>query len=150
MTLEEQVCSLELAQRLKELGVKQESLCYWRLAYFVSERFDNGISLGKKGKFGDYHVAYHPRPRFSTADLKWNENDLTRLNETELSAFSVAELGELLPPFTKSFRDKSLENPEYWIRLEGEEEDLVHAAKTEANARAKMLVHLIENNLIKL
>ena len=29
MKLEQQVCSLELAQKLKELGVKQESLFYW-------------------------------------------------------------------------------------------------------------------------
>ena len=29
MKLEDQVCSLELAKRLKELGVTQETLCYW-------------------------------------------------------------------------------------------------------------------------
>jgi hypothetical protein len=29
ISLEKQVCSLELAKRLKELGVKQESLFYW-------------------------------------------------------------------------------------------------------------------------
>jgi len=31
MKLEDQVCSLELAKRLKELGVEQESLFYWGL-----------------------------------------------------------------------------------------------------------------------
>jgi hypothetical protein len=30
MELEKQVCNLELAQKLKKLGVKQESLFYWR------------------------------------------------------------------------------------------------------------------------
>ena len=29
MKIESQVCSLELAKKLKELGVKQESLYYW-------------------------------------------------------------------------------------------------------------------------
>ena len=29
MNIEEQVCSLELSKRLKELGGKQESLFYW-------------------------------------------------------------------------------------------------------------------------
>ena len=29
MKLEDQVCSLELSKRLKELGVKQDSLWYW-------------------------------------------------------------------------------------------------------------------------
>jgi len=29
MKLEDQVCSLELAKRLKDLGMKQESLWYW-------------------------------------------------------------------------------------------------------------------------
>ena len=29
MKLEEQVCSLELAKELKELGVKQDSMFYW-------------------------------------------------------------------------------------------------------------------------
>lgn len=29
MKLEDQVCSLEFAKKLKELGVKQESLWYW-------------------------------------------------------------------------------------------------------------------------
>lgn len=31
LSLEQQVCSLESAKRLKELGVRQESLFYWRL-----------------------------------------------------------------------------------------------------------------------
>ena len=34
MKLEDQVCSLELAKKLKELGVKQDSLFYWNLYSF--------------------------------------------------------------------------------------------------------------------
>ena len=37
MKLEKQVCSLELAKRLKELDVKQESLWYWHFNTEASE-----------------------------------------------------------------------------------------------------------------
>lgn len=38
MTFEQQVCGLELAKRLKELGVKQESLYWW------SETYECGVT----------------------------------------------------------------------------------------------------------
>jgi hypothetical protein len=38
MDLEKQVCSLELAKKLKELGVKQESLFRWEM-YHAGDRF---------------------------------------------------------------------------------------------------------------
>jgi hypothetical protein len=64
MTIEEQVTSLEVSKKLKELGVKQESLWYWWKAghIFVEER------------------------RY--AGRQW---------EKLASAFTVAELGEMLP-----------------------------------------------------
>lgn len=93
MKLEQQVVSLELAKRLKELGVKQDSHFYWREGYHTEESFDNGRSLGKRGVFeGRYRIESHPHPRLTTADIKWNENDLRRIYETEYSAFVSAEL----------------------------------------------------------
>src|SRR5690348_16233353 len=70
MTIENQVCSLELAKRLKELSVKQESIFMW----FT-----------------------HPKP----ADLTWGRDctvsTLSSISEHHISAFTVAELGEMLP-----------------------------------------------------
>jgi hypothetical protein len=59
--LEKQVVSLDLAKRLKELGVKQESVWYW---------FRDRLILGR-GEGGNM--------------------------QTFTSAFTVAELGEMLP-----------------------------------------------------
>jgi len=123
MELSKQVTSLELSKRLKELGVKQESLFYWRnVNYMGGEKIDKWI-IEKKG---------------------------------DISAFTVAELGEMLPEYVcgkkydigmciveilripKGMAEKA---PRPFIsRFE---------AETEADARAKMLIYLLENNLIK-
>jgi hypothetical protein len=60
----------------------------------------------------------------------------------DYSAFTVAELGEILRPFLKKniwLRDviaEAMDNATYMI--------------DEANSRAQMLIYLIENNLLKL
>jgi hypothetical protein len=75
MELEKQVCSLELARKLKELGVKQESLFYW-----VGEEKDN-LFLSQQTKF-----IYGSAPDLSEAEYPF-----------VYSAFTVVELGEMLP-----------------------------------------------------
>jgi len=67
MTLEAQVTSLELSKRLKDLGVRQESLFFWQ----------EWPNIGNKlVRFGDpiYDLVVHPE------------------GETWCSAFTVAEL----------------------------------------------------------
>ena len=151
MKLENQVVSLDLAKKLKEFGVKQDSLFYWRLEYHTSESFDNGKSLGKEGIFsGEYELEYLPKPRFTTANVKWDQSDLDKINETEISAFTSAELGELLPKAYMSFKNSigdwySEDLNEF---IEPEYRSVIDTAKTEANARAKCLIYLLENNLI--
>jgi len=71
MKLENQVCSLELAKKLKELGVKQESLFYWRYNDGMDEWF-----IDEWDEFG-------PGKEF-----------ISSLKAT--SAFTVAELLEML------------------------------------------------------
>ncbi len=159
MKLEQQVCSLDLAKRLKELGVRQESLFYWRLGYHTSEKFDKGVSLGKEGIISDkYELTYDPKPRYTTANVKWNQRDLAILEESEVAAFTVAELGEMLPTargfsYLVTVKSRVSKTKHFWKCFyfhaeEGGEIDAV-MADTEADARAKMLIYLLENKLLQ-
>ncbi|MFP5263718.1 MAG: hypothetical protein ACLGJB_17700 [Blastocatellia bacterium] len=120
MTLEQQVTSLELSKKLKELGVKQDSLFYWvdgKLEY-INEV--GGINIAKD----------------------------------DVSAFTVAELGEMLPAvvdgdlaprwfktFSHYFCDYTDDNKTWLLP-----QPFIYPK--EADARAKMLTYLIENNLV--
>jgi len=112
MKLENQVCSLELAKQLKELGVKQESLFWW---------WNDGI----------YHYTLLDGVEIEDA----------------ISAFTVAELGEMLPNDFISGTD-SWGHYCCWSESNVIIVDDVFNADTEANARAKMLIYLLENNLL--
>lgn len=109
LPLEAQVSSLGLSNRLKELGVRQESMLWW---------YDDCRIVSGRPILEDYPDRY-------------------------VSAWTVAELGELLPTFTSSYQNESAELK--WWCGHGEYDQI---ADTEANARAKMLIHLIEQDLI--
>lgn len=115
MKLEDQVCSLELARKLKELDVTQDSYCYW--------------VGGSRGVSGGFVLV----------------NDISLFFEELYAAFTVAELGELLPVGIWYSKDG-----DSWCCLSGGNLQDGHAqfADTEANARAKMLVYLLENKII--
>lgn len=134
MNLEDQVCSLDSAKRLKELGVKQESLWWWCLPpmNIKTELLFRGI----------YHM-YSPAE--GTSFKKSTFGDDTNW----YSAFTIAELGEMLPKVYITWRD-TLVGDEWWLcddRTKGST-DTYQYAKTEADVRAKMLVYLLENKLI--
>lgn len=117
MTLEKQVCSLELAKRLKELGVKQESLWFWRFL---------------KGSNPEWDLAYSGN---------------VRAVEKTYSAFTVAELGEMLPEDCKTRRP--VDEKGKWL-VDSLGTDRFFRADTEADARAAMLIYLLEQKLITL
>lgn len=131
MKLEQQVVSLELAQKLKELGVVQKSL------FYIDEQ-DQEITYGM-----------FAAPTFP--------------GHTYISTFTVAELGEMLPAFvdTKEFRyslhiDKG-GKPWWWVDYRNGETtynkfDVLFCgeADNEADARAKLLINLLQNKLIEL
>lgn len=137
MKIENQVTSLEISRRLKDLGVKQDSLWFW------CHYEDDGWELSS--------------PQY---EKPYNLN-----GDNNCSAFTVAELGEMLPD--------NIEVGGSLIWLFHRKDHLMNEEKTpvyctwystnkninrtygfgsggnEADARAKMLIYLLENNLLK-
>jgi len=130
MRLEDQVCSLELAKRLKELGVKQTAFWSW---YDATDR-DDTPTLNRSTLLGNCTTCRFPK-------AAWDE---------EFSAFTVAELGKMLPRYTKCWQwhdlDKQEDGRPYW-NCENEQYNAQENAINESDARAKMLIYLLENNL---
>ena len=116
MKLEQQVTSLELSKRLKKLGVKQESLFHHCPCGCITTK-----------------VAGSSHPSHVVGGLE--TSDLVPYP----SAFTAAELGEMLRPHLKK---------NVWL---SEIIDAMRDAENmndEADARAKMLIYLVENQLI--
>jgi len=134
MKLENQVCSLELAKKLKELGVKQESLWWWMICPDKTYQISNAKSLGHK-----YWLEQHGE--------KWKDFPEEKIS---YSAFTVAELGEMLP---KEYISANTSQGWAILLLEKvrkfQELVVLQIADTEANARAKMLIYLLENKLME-
>lgn len=139
MKLEDQVCSLELSKRLKELGVKQESLWYWCPKHTVNAVLNKG----------ECHLI--------TVETVKRLEKYEAYKYDFISAFTVAELGEMLP---KTIKDpqanwnleielydgcSSLNYESYYATHEWKLLDNGITDTTEANARAKMLIYLIKN-----
>ncbi len=130
MKLTDQVCNLDLARTLEKLGVRQESYWLWWE--------DEG-----EWKLSSHLHDFLDDPRYTNI----------------IRAFTVAELGEMLPPeinWGQGFKSLQIlllsDQPRKWdvryylggsgIAPRGQ------SAETEADARAKMLIYLLENKLI--
>ena len=134
MQLEKQVTSLELSKRIKELGVKQESLFWWHRSWDNINKKENEPYI----LFNNYEIL-----------------------ESDFSAFTVAELGELLP--VRNYNGEQTEDLANWSTFKSDDKWICHLswrytrtnaehieADTEADVRAKMLIYLLENKLIEL
>lgn len=117
MELSQQVVSLELAKQLKELGFEQNSLFSWY--HFTSEDKENGIKD------------------------EWKIASGSPTNN-ELSAYTVAELGLLIPIDYWNCQSRTMNNG---FSFHYGDEEAVYA-ETEADARAKLLIDLKTNKLI--
>lgn len=142
MNIKDQVVSLELAKEMKELGVKQDSFWHWTWAEWNEE-------------------------------VEWVlilPDEAARLKKEKFSAYTVAELGERLPLYFYSF-DTELDGwqcatPDGFfkqdstpytsvdtlfgpLRIPAEMRRYMEEAKTEADARAKIVIYLIKEGYIK-
>ncbi len=130
MNLDDQVCSFELAKKLKKLGVKQESLFFWR---------EHG-EISHSSKYVD------PRDWSKVENIKC------------IAAFTASELGEMLPDYIVDYpgHGQALQFRKWGTKYIVEYHRVFEAplrreeATTEADARAKMLIYLLENKLITL
>ena len=118
MKLKDQVCSLESAKRLKELGIEQDSIfCYFHCS-------DDSFEL-------DYNT--------------WKKTEI--FPHEYISAFTVAELGEFLPPeldglYFTSFR---CARNGWWCEYSDGNGASMRSfwSKNEAECRATLLINLM-------
>jgi len=122
MKLEKQVCSFELGENIKKLRVIYDSYFYWAIPIW-----DGNKSLPPKV----FHI------------VDWS--DFTEMTgyKPVCQAYTVAELGELLPDDTSTRRSMM----GHIVR--NFDPDISFMEQTEADARAKLLIYLIENKLIE-
>ena len=152
MKLENPVVSLELAKRLKELGVKQESLFYW-----ADTRKSHKEYNCVKGEFIPFNEMSMEIELVMGKDNALNNSK--HYNDSEpISAFTVAELGEIFctgDELSYKFKTYRAVDSNWWIEVGYTEnrridETQMFQAETEADARAKMMIYLIENNFIRI
>lgn len=117
MNLENQVTCPDTSELLKRLGVEQRSAFYW---------------FQKKGSFGWHLTGRTLPPRF--------------LNGSELAAFTVAELGEVLGVYVN--RISYYPNLKKYCYEDAKGKPRYINFDTEVEARASLVIYLKENNLI--
>ena len=127
--LVKQVTSFELSKQLESLGVKQDGQWYWEKRTFLLKAPDwlknsNDICLvdcdyEKKENWKHYSFEYY-------------------------SAFTVAELGEILPYDIHSYKSGGVDK---WCCCDNH--GMLISRKTEVDTRAKMLIYLMKNKLME-
>ena len=125
MKIYDQVVSLEPAKQMREMGAEQNSIFFWNEWYTDDERDET------------YFVSC----------------DHEAQAHTIASAYTVAELGEMLPRGHWESGAVALDTlffcswEEDWERP-NEKTSIVKYGKTEADARAEMWLHLKKDGLI--
>jgi len=153
MKLEQQVVSLELAKRLLDLMGKKPSLFFWKETHWTSGN-------GDSSEWRVHHID----------DVAL---EVKKSNPPFIPAYTVADLGEMLPAGVvevSRLNGREDKGHLYYMKWDDWDKDCDGSNKdtcikkqwqgeigrqifnddTEANCRAKMLIYLIENNLISL
>lgn len=126
LPLEKQVCSLEYAKKLKELGVNQQSLFYWYERNAPGKPKDSLVSLG-----------------LTNGPNGWSCDTF--------SAFTVAELGVMLPDFREE--NSKIEENHYALTITKISGNFIvfdkgFDDKNESDLRAQALIYAIQKNVI--
>ena len=129
MRLEKQVCSLELAKRLKDMGVKQDSYFFWRT-------FPDGSAGLRTGEQQSFDFA-----AFTVAELGELIGPYFQINSGRSGRPAIMVWAEALPNILVR------SNPDLHPPEEVKRAPLM-SADTEADARAEILVYLIKNALL--
>lgn len=150
MKLESQVTSLETSKKLKELGVKQNSLHWWA-------RSREGVNVPLENCIWSEWELYN----FYAEDVRIDDGETPR-EEVSISAFTASELAEMLP-VTIRFDNrvyflgikKDSQGDGYWAYYATSDGKPGHTLElfirdTLVEALAACLIHLIENKLITL
>ena len=138
LELKDQVISLESAKRLKELGCPQESLFYWMI---------------NKGNPNDSKYMFYKE----TQSYKRYKKIKSQGCIEYISTYTASELGELLPTMIRINGIKHILmigkgfNPNCWkvSYRGGPNHKIIIDSVNEAEARAKMLIHLKEEGVVK-
>lgn len=134
-----QVCSPELAQRLRDLGITQESEFVW-----VWWKYWEWRSSGAKPTWEpSSEDRYFLRNRYERNDPMYMYWDKSR----DTAAFTVAELGEILIRFREPL---PFYNGKKWVVPFSGVSVSESFHDTEANARATEIIYLIKIGAIKL
>lgn len=122
ITLEQQVVSLDLAKEMKSLGFKQQSLFWWR---FYRQSGSSSFDFPEKG---------------------WKIEIDNRLSlDGSIAAYTVSELWKFLPNEYYTFYAQGLR----YVCSDRRAYNSHFEEQTEANARAKMCIHLAKTGVIK-
>lgn len=143
MELKDQVCTLEQAKRLKELGVTEQSLWRW-------------VFPARKEMISTTYGVYH----YEQAKDIIEGNEGTYFDHTDAPAYTVAELGEMLPDMLTTnlqYELVSIKEDDCWLIRYVRGNNMLDqhpnikgiGGETEAQARAAMLIYMLENSLIK-
>jgi len=126
MKIENQVCSLDQAKKLKELGVSNGSAFVW---------FNFKFPVDKK----DTLMLVSLVEGVNSAMAHANTAVFVHL----FPAFTAAELGELLPSEVTTEREPGIEM-HVWVCADSMNYEVAFPANTEAQAKADLLIWLLE------
>jgi hypothetical protein len=162
MKLTNQVCPIELAKKIKSLGIFQEE------APFMWFEVSNGDDEGDEDAEGvewhpvltqyNYRDKEHYAVHAMDGELTTSDGQFCSYKEPS-RAFTVAEMGEMLvigddTHFINTSYDEHMGNWACYLAVRDEADAIgfkeIHneEGETEAEARAEMLIYLLENKIV--